>query len=501
MSFIFYTPINDAGALLAAPHEIGDGHLVLDDASEFAAASPSPTAPIRVCAGPCVFKIIDIDGSTLLIDSLIEGTTDTSLPIDTLVEGRVTAGDIIDLQEAIQTLDGVAAEIGDAITGGVANSVLYVDSSGNLAQSSGEVNPTWITSLAGSKITGNIGGNSVSITGSITESQVTNLVTDLAAKAADTLVLHKVGGETIICASASTRGLSIKSFTGQSVNVFEILSSTGTPQVFITPGGAPSSPRGSITTNEGWGAGTLVANTTGARNAAVGTDAMAGNTTGVDNVAVGNNALAANTTGTNNMAIGQGVLQAAIACINNTAIGAQAYVSVVSGVNHGTAIGAQSDIGKTTGNSCTAIGAFTSTAGFSSATAIGASATSTASNQIMMGTASEYVEIPGNVKVSKGIATAINATAKTATYTLTTSDSTILGDASGGNFAITLPAASGVFAGRTFVVKSVSTGTVTLTAAGSDVIDGSGTYPLASQYKYVVVQSDGVSKWYVIGNN
>src|SRR5208282_5787328 len=42
--------------------------------------------------------------------------------------------------------------------------------------------PSWITSLAGSKITGSISGNAASITGSITESQVTGLVTDLAAK-------------------------------------------------------------------------------------------------------------------------------------------------------------------------------------------------------------------------------------------------------------------------------------------------------------------------------
>ena len=42
--------------------------------------------------------------------------------------------------------------------------------------------PAWITSLAGAKVTGNIAGNAASITGSITESQVTNLTIDLAAK-------------------------------------------------------------------------------------------------------------------------------------------------------------------------------------------------------------------------------------------------------------------------------------------------------------------------------
>lgn len=44
--------------------------------------------------------------------------------------------------------------------------------------------PAWITSLAGSKITGNITGNAASITGAIAESQVTGLAADLAARAA-----------------------------------------------------------------------------------------------------------------------------------------------------------------------------------------------------------------------------------------------------------------------------------------------------------------------------
>ena len=44
-------------------------------------------------------------------------------------------------------------------------------------------NPTWLTSISGTIVSGDIPGNAASITGSITEGQVTNLVTDLAAKA------------------------------------------------------------------------------------------------------------------------------------------------------------------------------------------------------------------------------------------------------------------------------------------------------------------------------
>lgn len=44
--------------------------------------------------------------------------------------------------------------------------------------------PAWLTSLAGSKISGDISGNAASINGSITQSQVTSLVSDLSTLAA-----------------------------------------------------------------------------------------------------------------------------------------------------------------------------------------------------------------------------------------------------------------------------------------------------------------------------
>lgn len=43
--------------------------------------------------------------------------------------------------------------------------------------------PSWLTALAGSKISGDIAGNAASIDGTITESQVVGLIADLATKA------------------------------------------------------------------------------------------------------------------------------------------------------------------------------------------------------------------------------------------------------------------------------------------------------------------------------
>ena len=82
--------------------------------------------------------------------------------------------------------------------------------------------------------------------------------------------------------------------------------------------------------------------------------------------------------------------------------------------------------------------------------------------------------------------------------TLTDAYGTVLGDATGGAFAVTLPPAAEL-PGWTFRVKKVdaSANAVTVTASGTDRIDGAATFPLAVQYQSVTVQSDG-SAWWVL---
>lgn len=64
---------------------------------------------------------------------------------------------------------------------------------------------------------------------------------------------------------------------------------------------------------------------------------------------------------------------------------------------------------------------------------------------------------------------------------------------------ITLPTAVGI-AGRIYTIKLTASGSCTVNTTSSQNIDGSTTYSLASQYKYVTVQSTG-SAWIVIANN
>lgn len=91
--------------------------------------------------------------------------------------------------------------------------------------------------------------------------------------------------------------------------------------------------------------------------------------------------------------------------------------------------------------------------------------------------------------------------AKTSTYTATSADYTIKNDATSGAITINLPTASGI-SGRIYTIKKVdsSGNAVTVDPNGSETIDGAATYSLATQWKYVTIQSDGTN-WIVIGNN
>lgn len=87
--------------------------------------------------------------------------------------------------------------------------------------------------------------------------------------------------------------------------------------------------------------------------------------------------------------------------------------------------------------------------------------------------------------------------AKTATYTATESDHTI--DCTANTFTVTLPTAVGI-TGREYVVKNSGAGNITVGTTSSQTIDGATSYSLATQYKYVTVQSTG-SNWVIIGGN
>ena len=140
---------------------------------------------------------------------------------------------------------------------------------------------------------------------------------------------------------------------------------------------------------------------TGDSNTAVGDSALATNSTGNKNTAVGLGALYSNSTGIENTASGYWALYSTTGN-NNTAFGVAALYSHMDGSSN-TAIGWQAGnvngYGATSVSYCTFLGANTgsnpATATWSNSTAIGYNSIITASNQIILGTSSEGVWLPG----------------------------------------------------------------------------------------------------------
>ena len=83
-------------------------------------------------------------------------------------------------------------------------------------------------------------------------------------------------------------------------------------------------------------------------------------------------------------------------------------------------------------------------------------------------------------------------------YTATAGDYTILCDATGDAFAVTLPYVA-PNKNKVYVIKKtdVSVNAITITAYGDDLIEGSATQSLSSQYDTKTIQSDGTS-WHIL---
>ena len=123
----------------------------------------------------------------------------------------------------------------------------------------------------------------------------------------------------------------------------------------------------------------------------------------ITNTTVGYNALPINTTGQNNTTFGYLASSSIINGNHNTAIGRQALYSTISG-EYNTALGSNAGQWSTNTSYNTFVGYgadITSGTFWSRSTAIGYNAKITSSNQIMMGTSAETVNVPGYLYVVK----------------------------------------------------------------------------------------------------
>jgi hypothetical protein len=89
-------------------------------------------------------------------------------------------------------------------------------------------------------------------------------------------------------------------------------------------------------------------------------------------------------------------------------------------------------------------------------------------------------------------------TTRTSAYTATTSDHTIICNATTAAFTVTLPTAVGN-TGQMYSIKKIdaSANAITIATTSSQTIDGVTTRTLSTQYQGVTVQSDGAN-WFVI---
>ncbi|MDC1151608.1 tail fiber domain-containing protein [Pelagibacteraceae bacterium] len=153
------------------------------------------------------------------------------------------------------------------------------------------------------------------------------------------------------------------------------------------------------TANTSMGFATLANNIIGKNNIALGNYALS-QTTNNDNIAVGYNSLIANTTGDDNIGIGSNALLNNSSGKNNTALGSDSGSYNDAGVNN-TFIGTTAGYSNRYGDNNTFVGYNTDISGtHSHSTAIGADAKITGDNQIVIGTTSDNVKIPGTIELS-----------------------------------------------------------------------------------------------------
>lgn len=154
--------------------------------------------------------------------------------------------------------------------------------------------------------------------------------------------------------------------------------------------------------NSGFGYGAMAVATTGFHNTGLGRAALGVLTTGAQNTATGQGAAAAIITVNDTSAFGYNTLNVATGA-GNTALGSQAGLAITSGTWN-TLVGAYTaSTGLVTGSFNVVIGNNAGMSGdFSQCTVVGYGATASASNQVVIGTSSDTVNLGGSFSLASG---------------------------------------------------------------------------------------------------
>jgi Concanavalin A-like lectin/glucanases superfamily len=163
----FHTPLNNVSTTVATARSLAGTSLVVANGALFGSTFPIYATAVRAGSVVTILEITGASGNTLTVRGGVDGFADAALLVGDTIECRDNAGLFSELQAAVTVNQAAIAGLEATM---VATTGSYAD-------------PAWLAALAGSKIEGNISGNAAGITGQVAESQVTNLVTDLAARA------------------------------------------------------------------------------------------------------------------------------------------------------------------------------------------------------------------------------------------------------------------------------------------------------------------------------
>lgn len=303
---------------------------------------PSPPFAIVVNPGSLtteeVMQVTAVVGTTFTVTRGFDGTVAAAHNSGEVVRHAAIAGDFTDLQAA-DTTEATARAAADA-----AHASLTTTAHGGIGPIAGSqsANLVFAGPAAGIAATPTFRALVAADIPTIAQSQVTNLVSDLAGKAptSRTLTINGVAFDLsadrswTIAAGGTVGGTGtagrITQWASGGANIEDSTLIKSGAGVLTLAGGVTQTWRGDSAGNIGLGQNSFNALTSGARNVGIGMSTLFLLQSGNENFALGEEALAGVVSGSSNVAIGYQSLKASTAS-NNTAIGARAGQSTTSG--------------------------------------------------------------------------------------------------------------------------------------------------------------------------